>query len=92
MHVLPRALKKYAKTGGKEAKDRRQKMNFEVSDRIAIQFNKNKLLENVLEKYSDFIADETLAVSISEDNEESASEIFNFQIDNTEIKLSIEKQ
>ena len=72
--------------------DRRQKMNFEVSDRIAIQFNKNKLLENVLEKYSDFIADETLAVSISEDNEEHDSEIFNFQIDNTEIKLSIEKQ
>tara|TARA_B100001029_G_C15027045_1_gene434321 strand:- start:229 stop:1503 length:1275 start_codon:yes stop_codon:yes gene_type:complete len=72
--------------------DRRQKMNFEVSDRIAIQFNKNKLLENVLEKYSDFIADETLAISISEDNEEGDSEIFNFQVDNTEIKLSIEKQ
>ena len=46
-------------------------------------------LNPFLEKYSDFIADETLAVSISEDNEESASEIFNFQIDNTEIKLSI---
>ena len=72
--------------------DKRQKMNFEVSDRITIQFNKNKLLENVLEKYYDFIADETLAVSISKDNEESDSEIFNFQIDNTEIKLSIEKQ
>ncbi|MBI51772.1 MAG: isoleucine--tRNA ligase [Chloroflexi bacterium] len=72
--------------------DRRQKMNFDVSDRISIQFMKNQLMEDVLEKYSKFIANETLAISISEEDGKNNLEKFNFQVDNIDIELSIEKQ
>tara|TARA_Y100001970_G_scaffold132492_1_gene163473 strand:+ start:26172 stop:29453 length:3282 start_codon:yes stop_codon:yes gene_type:complete len=86
------ALEGAAREIVRHIQDRRQKMNFDVSDRISIQYTKNILIEDVLNKYSSFIADETLATSILEEDGKTDSEKFNFQVDNINIELSIDKQ
>jgi isoleucyl-tRNA synthetase len=69
--------------------NQRQKLNFDVADRIIISYKNNVLLNKVLDSHKKFITDETLAIEIVEIND--VQEVFNFIVNDEAIELSVRK-
>ena len=66
----------------------RKNMNFEVADRITINYTANEKITNAVNEFSEYIKNETLATEITNDNNKKTDE---FKIDNDVINVSIKK-
>ena len=66
----------------------RKESDFEVTDRILVTYSSDEKLKNILTKYSDAIASDVLANSITEGEDEGAKEV---NINGEKIKLSLKK-
>ena len=71
----------------------RKELNFEVGDRVRIEFYGSEKIKSAIFNHSDYIRKETLANSIDENDkldEESISS-FSFDIDGEKLRMTIEK-
>jgi isoleucyl-tRNA synthetase len=75
----------------RRVQDLRKNSGLEISDRIEIKYQATEVLARAIEAFQDYIANETLAVSI-EAAKLDGSEVFEDRFDGEELRLQLKKQ
>ena len=75
----------------RRVQDLRKNSGLEISDRIGIKYQATEVLARAIEAFQDYIANETLAVSI-EAAVLDGSDIFEDRFDGEELRLQLKKQ